>query len=266
MIHKTLRHFIFWSCSALFLLISGCASTPDYNDVQVRFEAGKEAFLAHEYAKAAHLFEPLAVKGHGQAQYTLGYLYYYGLGITQNSEVGKKWISSSAAKGNQLAHKALELISKEEAKVKKEEVDKVKETESDTPITIVEPPIEVTAAQLPNTPSKPTPTAPLAESKSDETKATDWIFDQPPGSYTIQLTSLSNKAAAQGFLVSNPLDGVTKLISYYSQGSRRYGIIYGSFPTYIEAKEALAKLPHSLANASPWIRNFSHFKELLQQP
>ena len=264
MIHKTLRHFIFWSCSALFLLISGCASTPDYNNDQVRFEAGKEAFLTHEYVKASHLFEPLAVKGHSQAQYTLGYLYYYGLGIAQNSEVGKKWISSSAAKGNQRALKALELISKEEAKIKEKKVDEVEKTESDTPITIVEPPVEVAAAQLPSTPSKPAPTVQLVESKSDETKPTEWVFEQPPGSYTIQLTSLTNEAAAQDFLANNSLDGATKLISYYSQGSRRYGIIYGSFPTYTEAKEALAKLPHSLANASPWIRNFSHLQELLQ--
>jgi len=266
MIRNRLRHLIFWLCTAAFLLISGCASTPDYNDDQVRFEAGKEAFLAHEYVQAARLLEPLAIKGHSQAQYTLGYLYYYGLGITQNSEVGKRWISSSAAKNNQLALKALELISKEEKSTAKEgKLDRAEPDISnvEAPVTIEESPIEVVTAK--KTPSAPLEVAPAAQQEIKPIQQ-GWVFNQPPGSYTIQLTSLTNEAAAKRFLDSNPLNGVTKLISYDSQGSRRYGIIYGSFLTYTEAKEALANLPDTLAKMSPWIRNFIHIQELLQQP
>ena len=66
--------------------------------------------MNHEYVQAAYLLEPLSIKGDDQAQYTLGYLYFYGLGVTQNLDLAKKWIISSASKGNEMALEALELV------------------------------------------------------------------------------------------------------------------------------------------------------------
>ncbi len=268
MIHKIVRHLIFWSCTVT-LFISGCASTPDYSNDQVRFKAGKDAFLAHKYVQAAQLFEPLAIKGHSQAQYTLGYLYYYGLGISQNSEIGKRWIASAAKKGNQRAVKALELISKEKAATKEQTEEEIEKTVPDTteadqvPIPAAEPAIEVvTPPTTTDTPAE----LPTQSNIEAVTQAQSWISLQPPSNYTIQLTSLKSEAAAKNFLSNNPLNQTTELFPYRLQGEMRYGIIYGSFSTYTQAKEALNNLPDLLAKSSPWIRNFKHIHEVLLQP
>jgi hypothetical protein len=92
------------------LITTGCSSTPTFSNDSEQLIAAKEAFLKHQYVLAASLLEPLSIKGNDQAQYTLGYLYYYGLGVTQNSELAKKWIISSASKGNEMALKSLDLV------------------------------------------------------------------------------------------------------------------------------------------------------------
>ncbi|MCF6281054.1 MAG: SPOR domain-containing protein [Candidatus Polarisedimenticolaceae bacterium] len=299
MIRKTLRHLIFWLCTTT-LLLTGCATTPDYSDNEARFDAAKEAFLKSEYIKAVHLFEPLAIRGYSQAQYTLGYLYYYGLGISQNSEVGKRWISSAAAKGDPLAIEALALISKETLATEKAETETVEDeapttgheateeppikVEATEPVIISEPvaismPTSKSAADASTPTSKPleviasthkplevSPTLVTEPQTKTVPAQQHWILEQPASNYTIQLVSLSNEAAAITFLDESGLSKPTHIFHYQSQGSARYGIIHGRFATYTEAKEALTNLPEVLAKASPWIRNFSTIQGLLQQP
>jgi TPR repeat protein len=103
------QNLILWLFTAI-LITAGCSSTPTFSNDSEQFIAAKEAFLKHQYVLAATLLEPLSIKGNDQAQYTLGYLYYYGLGVTKNSELAKKWIISSASKGNKMALKALDLV------------------------------------------------------------------------------------------------------------------------------------------------------------
>ena len=117
MIQRKLRNLTFWLC-ACTLLITGCATSPDSNNDSEQFAAAKDLFIQHEYVQAVYLLEPLAIKGHRSAQYTLGYLYYYGLGITQNTSVATKWITSAAAKGHKKAREALDLIRKERSATK----------------------------------------------------------------------------------------------------------------------------------------------------
>lgn len=99
---------------AVTLLITGCASQPSYSNDTEQLAVAKEAFMQHEYVQAVYLFEPLAIRGHSQAQYALGYLYYYGLGVAQNTKLATKWLASAAAKGNKKALKALELITQQQ--------------------------------------------------------------------------------------------------------------------------------------------------------
>ena len=94
-------------------LVAGCATDPTFDSEAEQFAAAKEAFLKYEYTKAAQLLEPLALQGNDQAQYSLGYLYFYGLGVAQNTALGKRWIGQSAAKGNKKAIEALEMFEKQ---------------------------------------------------------------------------------------------------------------------------------------------------------
>ena len=53
---------------------------------------------------------PLACNGLPDAQYGVGYMYYYGLGVAQDTDVGYFWIRRAANARYLPAIKALELI------------------------------------------------------------------------------------------------------------------------------------------------------------
>ena len=90
------------------LLVSGCATTnqsppPD----QARFEQGKAAYVHKDYAKAFELMLGAAQSGNAHAQYTVGYMYYEGQGVSKNRDQALKWIRESAKNGDRRAVEAL---------------------------------------------------------------------------------------------------------------------------------------------------------------
>jgi TPR repeat protein len=85
------------------LLFSGCASQT------TQIQDGKHAFQYHHYKEAFNTLLPLAKQGNAEAQYTVGYLYYYGKGVVEDQEKAQYWINKSAQQGNPLAIRALEV-------------------------------------------------------------------------------------------------------------------------------------------------------------
>jgi TPR repeat protein len=74
------------------------------------------AYSKGEYSKAAEQLMPLAKAGDSQAQYTLGYMYYYGQGVPRDRNQGQFWMQQSAKQGNKTALQALELLNQESRK------------------------------------------------------------------------------------------------------------------------------------------------------
>jgi len=74
------------------------------------FERAKLLYLSRDYAGAAALMQTLAGRGHLQAQYVLGYMYYYGLGLPRNEKEAIRWITTAAARGHPKAREALRLL------------------------------------------------------------------------------------------------------------------------------------------------------------
>ena len=78
------------------------------------FERAKRLYLAKNYAASAGLMYTLAGRGHLQAQYVLGYMYHYGLGVPRNEKEAIRWITTAAVRGHVKAREALELLDKGE--------------------------------------------------------------------------------------------------------------------------------------------------------
>lgn len=89
-----------------FFYLQGCATGRNAQFLQ----EGKKDFAAGDYKNAFHQLLPLASDGNPQAQYAVGYMYYYGLGVTQDAESGIFWMQRAADRNNQHAVKALEMI------------------------------------------------------------------------------------------------------------------------------------------------------------
>lgn len=99
-------------------LLIGCASHGPYMSFKSKSELaqGQRYFNDGFYKRSMGLLLPLACDGNPEAQYAVGYMYYYGYGVSQDTEVGYFWICRSAEHGYIPAQKALEMIGKEKDK------------------------------------------------------------------------------------------------------------------------------------------------------
>jgi len=95
----------------LLLALAGCATKPPVH-VMSELAQGQREFDQGYYKRAIARLLPLACEGNAEAQYAIGYMYYYGYGVTQDTDVGVIWIKSAAAKHYEPAIAALKLVEK----------------------------------------------------------------------------------------------------------------------------------------------------------
>ncbi len=100
------------------LILSAC-SMHNYqqrvrnNNPAYQLQQGEEAFRYQDYMEAYKRLLPLAKKGNADAQYAIGYMYFYGDGgLPQDPIEARKWLRSSADQGNEMAQQALVILEK----------------------------------------------------------------------------------------------------------------------------------------------------------
>lgn len=87
-------------------LLQACASP----HMSQEFQLGKIRFEDGNYKQAFHDLLPLAASGNCEAQYAVGYMYYYGLGVPKDCESGVFWMKKSADQHYEPAQKALQML------------------------------------------------------------------------------------------------------------------------------------------------------------
>jgi DamX protein len=106
---KSLR--VLLPISLLTVILSGCVPPSP-----ARYDLGKQNFISGNYFSAFQQLMPQAQAGNPDAQYAVGYMYFYGLGTPQDRDKGVVYIQAAAAKGHPLAEQALaELTSSDTA-------------------------------------------------------------------------------------------------------------------------------------------------------
>jgi len=90
----------------LFCNLLACAA----GRIPQELQKGKMSFASGDYHAAFHELLPLASEGNVDAEYAVGYMYYYGYGVTRDCESGIFWMKKAADKGNLPAIKALSMI------------------------------------------------------------------------------------------------------------------------------------------------------------
>lgn len=83
-------------------LISSCANN-DFNN-------GIRDFHQQNYRNAFIHLKVVAERGQPDAQYAIGYMYYYGDGVVENKEKALYWIEKAASAGQPNARKALKIL------------------------------------------------------------------------------------------------------------------------------------------------------------
>lgn len=101
----------------LAVSLSACVVKKTSGNISLKSESeleqGKRYFEDGYYKKAMTMLLPLACNGVAEAQYAVGYMYYYGYGVAQDTDVGYFWIRRSAEGGYKPAQKALESMHNE---------------------------------------------------------------------------------------------------------------------------------------------------------
>lgn len=100
----------------IFLLACAATSSTGYTKPitlkeQSELEEGKRLFEDGYYKRSMRFLLPLACENIPEAEYAIGYMYYYGYGVTQDMDVGYFWIKRAADEGYISAQKALPIIS-----------------------------------------------------------------------------------------------------------------------------------------------------------
>jgi TPR repeat protein len=88
------------------LLLQSCASGIEGR----KLNEGKKSFADGNYKQAFHQLLPIASEGNPNAQYAVGYMYYYGYGVAQDAESGRFWMEKSANQKYPPAEKALQML------------------------------------------------------------------------------------------------------------------------------------------------------------
>ena len=71
---------------------------------------GIESFRAQDYRRAFIRLKPEAERGHCDAQYAIGYMYYYGQGVVEDRKKAWYWINMAAQKGQADAITATKIL------------------------------------------------------------------------------------------------------------------------------------------------------------
>jgi TPR repeat protein len=88
------------------VLLQSCATAVTSRHL----EEGKKNFGDGNYKQAFHELLPVASDGNAHAEYAVGYMYYYGYGVAQDSESARFWMKKSADQHYEPAVKALEML------------------------------------------------------------------------------------------------------------------------------------------------------------
>ena len=92
-------------------LLSGCLHNPSFAELNLK--QGIEYFRTEHYREAFIRLKPLAMSGQCDAQYAIGYMYYYGKGVVEDRKKAWYWIHRAVEAKQPAAIAALEILKKQ---------------------------------------------------------------------------------------------------------------------------------------------------------
>ncbi len=90
--------------------LSGCVTHG------INLREGIRSFQVQDYRQAFIRLKPEAEKGQADAQYAIGYMYYYGQGVVEDRKKAWHWITSAAKSGQADAQQAVKILGKKISK------------------------------------------------------------------------------------------------------------------------------------------------------
>jgi len=192
-----------------------------------------------DFITSLNWLEESAKKNNVEAQYNLGVFYERGYGVTKDLNKAKKWFQLAADQGLEMAIKKVKKLNAKES-----ETDLAYKNKLDEDL------------------EENSKNENIKHSK-EEYNLTNWLQQQQPNSYTLQLASVIDKNDILNFIKKETFKNQVGYIEVTVNGIGRYAAIYGLYNSYADAKQAISELPSSIT-AKPWIRKVGVVKEILR--
>ncbi len=226
----------------LALLIAGCAGGPA-NQALLR---GKQAFLQQNYGTAFIDLSRAANYADPNAEYALGYMYYYGLGTPRNEPQAYYWFTKAASWGQCQAKTALAML----------QLNAPKDLNFGRhPATAAEEAAIV--ASEPTVPNLPVPAhEPLLKRShaKDEVKAAGKVVKAPQPVFALLLYSSTDLGQANIFIQQSKLQGQVRIRRAKVGRQYQYQVLYGEvYKNKVSARAGIKKLPASVQAMRPSI-------------
>jgi len=240
-------------------------------------EPQQSNFVLKNYGQSPSQIRMAAESGNPDAEYALGYMYYYGDGLPRNAAAGRSWIQKAAAQGQPLAIRALNIMHGAEhpsagASGSRQQLaldhpttryrQQVSQNASDNQVGYNAAPRSTAAPRSPLAMAQPA--APRAKPKPVVRTQESTILRMPASNYTIQLFGVRSQAELRGFLSRHNLNG--KAYAYHTkyQGKSWYVLVYGNYSSLDAAHSAIAQLPSSLQQLKPWVKSVSSVQQAIR--
>ena len=231
--------------------------------------------------------EAAAQDGDPDAQYALGYMYYYGIGTVRDTTTATLWIRRSALQGQPIAKKALALITGgAEISTLHHEDPKANMVNNSAapqkPLHEVLPNYRKATVKTrayegaPPLSKKAVPHNEMRLSKSVNTAVAtrqsevssqvhqfartameSSLMSVNPSHYTLQLMGTRDQKIARGFIAQNHLQKMARYYQVKYNGHPWYRVVYGDFKTLSQADLAAHGLSSKVRAQKPWIKRFS---------
>ncbi|MBL4759524.1 MAG: SPOR domain-containing protein [Mariprofundaceae bacterium] len=236
-----------------------------------------------KYGCSMNQIQQAAERGDPDAQYALGYMYYYGVETAKDQNSAKLWIARAASQGQPLAKRAMAMLEgtgtlpahkthkptrspsplyasvQQHAALKRARTH-AKAATADTPM-IATTTKAVTPVASVIKKAAPIKKVALIKKAAPVTRASKSIgqmeaslMKAPSTGYTLQLMGNHHEGVVTQFIQKHHIQGKAKY--YYSSfhKGKWYMLVYGQYKTVGEAHAAIAKLPHDLRRMQPWIK------------
>jgi len=245
---------------AVSVMLAACAGPRLAQDLQ----AGKASFEAGYYKEAFRQLLPIAVKGKAEAQYAVGYMYYYGYGVSEDTESGIFWMTKAAEQHYPPAVKALEVIHRP-----------TPEFQSSIPIRqsagsqVVMPdqrqqyiPVNSSKKLRPvaYTEPKEIPTEPPVKLASAIKEKQVLRQEDPTHQYALQLYGSYHLDSVKDLQLRLRLKNTGHVYQTTHEGKDWYVLTFGHFVSAREASATQHNLPSGLKELHPWVRDVNELR------
>ena len=247
-------HLRLLAIALLTIGLTSCSSSTNTDP----YTQAKVNFTEQNYHDAYQQLLVPAAQGNPDAEYALGFLYYYGKGTAVNHTLGKQWILKALRDGNTQAAQAYQMIVSREQGIMPVAANpapkiyhphlfnKTKRSVKSRVKVLHHSKLHIKSERI---------------KKTNLTTAEHLLLAIRPSDFTLQLFAATTPAFAKQFIQQHKLGKHARYFHRRLNGKSFYAVVYGTYRHRAAAASAITKLPSSARQLHPWVRTISSVQQ-----